>query len=233
MSKITLGSEKGKLVRNQVRPNQDYLQKWDLYQLEHLNADERAGKASSPTLLPIALGIEDGIVVRNRIKVPQLQTIMKTAGSLGSNEDVSAAVDSYVKYFEEGDGSQSSTPPVTPLDLSISRQTVKLFYLKHANWKFTDHTQFSVDNVPKGVAKNKMFDVLGTVDRGRGLLVLDHNWSPKNLKKFKQSDEDMTKMQFAAKYNLHVSIFQKLEGQGMQTDIIIDPWGDSNENIDP
>lgn len=234
-AKIKLGSTKGRLTRNMVRPNQDYLKEWDQYQLQHLNADANAGKFSMPTLLPVVVGIENGIMVRDRMRVPQLQTVMGNSGALGSDTNVAAAVDSYIEYFVGQDGSQSSTPP-TPLDLSISRQTVKLFYLKHDNWTFTDHTQFSVDNVPQGVAKNKMFDVIGTVDNDRGLLVLDHNWSPKNLKNFKHTkadDSEMTKKQFAAKYNLHVSIFQELEGQPMRTDIIIDPWGDSNGDIEP
>jgi len=218
---ITLGSKKGKLSRNQVRPNQDYLKDWDDYQLLHLNADADAGKVSEPTLLPVILGIKDGIIVRDRIKVPQLQTIMGNSGTLASDSNVAAAVDSYVDFFKAQDGSQSATPP-TPLDLNIARPTVKLFYLTHDNWTFTDHTQFSVDNVPNGIAKTKMFDVLGTIDGGRGLLVLDHNWTP-------NSDRGKNN-KFAAKYNLHVSVFQ---GDDMRTDIIIDPFGNSNSGVDP
>ncbi len=214
---ITRGPTRGKLSRNQIRPNQDYLKTWDDYQLLHLNADADRGEVSEdPILLPIVLGIKDGIIIRDRIKVPQLQTIMGTAGALGQNAKVAVAVDSYVDFFKAQDGSQSATPP-TPLDLNIARPTVKLFYLTHDNWTFTDHTQFSVDNVPPGLAENKMFEVMGTVDGGRGLLVMDHNWTRPNS-------------QFAAKYNLHVSIFQ---GDGMRTDIIIDPRGNSNTNVDP
>ena len=224
MTEITRGPKKGPLKRNQIRPNQDYLETWDDYQLKHLNADAAAGKVSAPTLMPVMLGIKDGIVVRDRIKVPQLQTIMDKSRALAKNHDVASATKSYVEFFKGQDGSQSSTPP-TPLDLEIARPTVKLFYLLHENWTYTDHTQFSVDNVPPGVAKNKMFDVLGTVDNGRGLLVLDHNWT--------HHDNRKKEKHFAAKYNLHVSIAQKIGSEMGRTDIIIDPWGNNNDDVDP
>jgi len=229
MSKITLGPKKGKLVRNQIRPNQDYLQEWDEYQLKYLNADMAAGKVSdAPILLPIQVGIEDGIMVRDRIKVPQLQTIMGNAGGLESDTKVAAAVDSYIKFFVDQDGSQSATPP-TPLDMNIARHTMKLFYLKHDNWKFTDHTQYSVDNVPPGLAKTKMFDVLGTVDNGRGLLVHDHCWTWDDEGKGKSAE----RKKFTKKYNLHVSVFQRQGEAEYRTDIIIDPWGNQNDDVDP
>lgn len=219
------------LNRNEIVPNQEYLSKWDDYQLEHLNADADAGKASDdPILLPIWVGIEDGIIVRNRIKVPQLQSIMDNAGDTGKSKKVAAAVGSYIDYFQERDNSQSSTP-ASPLDVNIGRETVKLFYLKHGNWTFTDHTQYSVDNVPEGVSEKQMFEVLGTVDNGRGLLVLDHNWTRFDQGMSKKKDKD--KWRFATKFNLHVSVFQEQKGTEYRTDIIIDPWGNNNDDLDP
>lgn len=227
--KIKRAEKPGSFNRNEIVANQDYLYDWDTYQLEYLNADANAGEVSSdPILLPIWVGIEDGVMVRNRIKVPQLQSIMGNAGELASDENVKAAVGSYMKFFERNDGSQSSVP-ATPLDLNIARHTVKLFYLKHKNWIFTDHIQFSVDNVPKGLAKNKMFKILGTIDGGRGLLVHDLCWTKDDEGKAKKKED----LRFAAKYNLHVSVFQNQKGTEYRTDIIIDPWGNNNDGVDP
>lgn len=202
-----------KLTRGSIKANQNFLRRWDAYQLEWLNSPNFTKEKA--LFLPISVDISGGVMRRNRIKVPQVKSIMANAGALANDMRVTGAVQSYYDFFEAQDGSQSGTPP-TPLDFYVNCPVVHLFHLRRDNWEFTDHTQFSVDNVPKGVALNKMFDVLGIIDDGQGLLVMNNNWTPGNTDKFR------------AKYNLHVSIFQEINDEEMRTDIIIDPGGNTN-----
>lgn len=202
-------------TKSDIKANQNYLRTWDKYRLEWMNTDEYAQGSTKPLLLPINVNIAGGIMQRSRIKTPQLRTIMGNAGPVGNEARVAEAVHGYYKFFDAQDTTQSGTPP-SPLDFNISCPVIHLFHLPRENWKFTDHTQFSVDNVPPGIKKNKLFEILGVVDNGRGLMVANHNWRKKG------------NTPFAMKFNLHVSILQENDGQEMRTDIIIDPIGNSD-----
>lgn len=206
--------------RSEIAANQDYLKEWDDYQVDFLNgehfdpenSDERA------LLLPISVDIDDGIIKRHRIQTPQLTSLWDKAEKL-VNEDSAWAFKSYMNFFEPIDSQQSGSPS-TPLDFDLNSRAYMMFHLPRANWTFTDHTQFSVDNISKGRLK-EAFEVVGTFDDCHGLLIQNKNWQHKGKKTFK------------AKYNLHVSIHQvekdtKGTDVDMRTDIIIDPGSRNN-----
>jgi len=219
-----------RITRDNIKVNQRYLKRWDKYQLEWLNSDAFKSGSKKPLLLPITVDIRGGVMRRSRIKVPQLQTILAQTDLMNTNADVKAAFDSYFEFFEPQDGSQSGTPPETPLDFNINCPVIHLFYLDRDNWEFTDHTQFSVDNVPAECVDKDLFDVLDVFDDNRAMLVMNHNWTPDAA-----NPEDRKNYM---KYNLHVSIYQdvkafdeddNVEVREVRTDIIIDPGGNSNQ----
>lgn len=197
-----------KFRRGDIKANQKYLKKWDAYQLDWLNSDEYSDE--QPLLLPISVDIRGGEMKRHRVKTPELKTLIKTMSF--KDEALKTALGSYVDYFASIDEQQSGAP-ATPLDFNISCCVYHLFYLPRENWRFTRKTQFSVSNVTSKQA-DEAFDVVGTFADGRGLVVLNKNWKPEDVENF------------SAKYNLHVSIYQDVDGQEMRTDIIIDPLMD-------
>ena len=207
--------------RSEIAANQDYLKEWDDYQVDFLNGEDFDPKNSDERalLLPISVDIDDGVIKRHRIQTPQLTTLWDKAKSL-INDDSAWAYKSYMTFFEPIDGQQSGAPS-TPLDFDLNSRVYMMCHLPRANWTFTDHTQFSVDNIPKGHLKDA-FEVVGIFDEGHGLLVHNKNWQKPGKKTF------------LAKYNLHVSIHQSEKNNkgkevDMRTDIIIDPGSRGNQ----
>ena len=203
--------------RSEIAANQKYLKDWDDYQVDFLNGEYFDPKKSDERtlLLPISVDIDDGIVKRHRIQTPQLTSLWDKAEKL-VDKDSAWAFESYMKFFKPIDDQQSGSPS-TPLDFNLNSRVYMIFHLPRANWTFTDHTQFSIDNISEGHIK-KAFEVIGTFNDGHSLLVHNKNWQPKGKKTFK------------AKYNLHVSIHQVEDNKDMWTDIIIDP-GMNNGDI--
>ncbi len=230
-----------KITRGEITANQNYLRKWDHYQLDWMNSKEFQSGSKKPLLLPINVDIKGGNVHRTRIKVPQLETIVNAATQLTGMAGVSDAVQSYIDFFGDHDRNQSGTPP-TPLDFAINCPVVHVFHLPRENWTFTDHTQYSVDNVPalcgSKEGPNDLFEILGTSPDGHSLFVMNHNWAPDNafvqrLVAATTKEEASTAVlpeigKFRMKYNLHVSITQTTQGEQMCTDIIIDPGSNSD-----
>jgi len=215
-----------KFRRGDIKANQEYLKDWDEYQLDRLNSPDFTKKTQKqPLLLPISVDIDDGIIKRHRITAPSLQSLWPKVGKLGG-KDAARAYEGYVEFFAPIEGQQSGAP-ATPLDFNINTPVIMMFHLPRDNWRFTDHTQFSVDNVLSR-DRSKAFKVIGTFDNGHGLLVLNKCWEKK------------TGVSFDMKYNLHVSIIQPGRSKTkngysdtiMQTDIIIDP-GSNNSTKGP
>jgi len=215
--------------KSQIHTNQEYLKDWDEYQRDFLNSkdfdldnpDEHA------LLLPISVDIKDGIIDRHRIRTPQLSDLLGDAKSLLDKES-KWAVESYMEFFKPIDDQQSGTPP-TPLDIEVNSRVYMMFHLPRENWTFTDHTQFSVDNIAKGQLKDA-YEVVGVFNDGHSLLVHNKNWQDpkaKGNKPAKVKGKAPSKS-FYAKYNLHVSIHQEQDGMDMRTDIIIDPGNNNN-----
>ncbi|WP_017932544.1 hypothetical protein [Robiginitomaculum antarcticum] len=215
-----------RFTKDDIKANQEYLKDWDDYQLDWLNSSDFTQETKgAPLLLPISVDIDEGIIKRHRIKVPDLESLWPKVAGLGG-QGAQAAYGGYVKFFEPIDGQQSGVPS-TPLDFNINTPVIMLFHLSRDNWRFTDNTQFSVDNVPKG-HQDEAFEVIGTFDSGHGLMVLNKCWE-------KEKGET-----FDLKYNLHVSIIQpgrikvgeNYEDTIMRTDIIVDP-GTNNDTKGP
>jgi len=216
-----------KISRDQIRANQDYLAEWDEYQWTHLESKNFSLEA--PLLLPISIDINEGIVDRNRIKLnlldPLWEKVANKAGSAGKNAFIS-----YEKFFEK-ERKQSATPS-TPIDFFISCPVLFLFHLPRENWRFNTKpgkVPFTVDGMSPGKMKHA-FDILGTFDNDRGLLVLNKNWTKDNGPQ-------------THKYNLHVCVSQDVnvptnpfgkpsgyKKKIAETDIIIDPGMGSDDS---
>jgi len=224
-----------KLTRGNIKANQAYLKKWEDYQDNWVDSKEFT--TDRPILLPITVDIRDGIMHRTRVKTPQLQTIMDNAPRLAVHPKIAVAVDSYKDFFDSHDRSQSGTPP-TPLDFSVRCPVVHVFHLPRENWTFTDHTQYSVDNIPELCAPTDLFEVLGVSRDRHTLFLLNNNWTPDQrfvdrmvaeTPKDKRANMILPVLgKFRMKYNLHVSIAQEIDGTQMRTDIIIDPGSDND-----
>ena len=210
--------------KSQIHTNQDYLKEWDDYQLEFLNSEKFCldNPLEHALLLPISVDIKDGIIDRHRIRTPQLKGLLDDAKTL-LDDDSTGAIESYVEFFDPIDGQQSGSPS-TPLDFDLNTRVYMLFHFPRENWTFTDHTQFSVDNIAKGQLKDA-FEVVGTFNEGHSLLVHNKNWQDPKVKGNKPAKVKgkAPSKSFLAKYNLHVSIHQVQDGEDMRTDIIIDP----------
>ena len=210
--------------KSQIHTNQDYLKEWDDYQLKFLNSEKFCldNPLEHALLLPISVDIKDGIIDRHRIRTPQLKGLLDNAKRL-LDDDSTGAIDSYVEFFDPIDGQQSGSPS-TPLDFDLNSRVYMLFHLPRKNWTFTEHTQFSVDNIAKGQLKDA-FEVVGTFNEGHSLLVHNKNWQDPKVKGNKPAKVKgkAPSKSFLAKYNLHVSIHQVQDGEDMRTDIIIDP----------
>jgi len=158
------------------------------------------------------------VIARDRIKAARIAELKPMMTDV--NGRIESAADAYLNYFDSVDNARSfaeSNALPTPLDLQIKTRVFHIFYLPRSNWKFTDSIQFSVSNMNQADFSSA-FKVMGTFDGGQGLIVPNKNWQP-------ESGEAIT-----AKYNLHVSIVQEIDGVPMQTDIIIDPGVGNNGN---
>lgn len=197
-------------IKGNVRANANYLKEWDEFQKKH--------PSKFPILLPLAVSMEKGIIVRNRIKSGD---IAKMRDSLltefkehchnpnGYLEDkynpghFQTMLDDYIKAFAS-DNNEAPRPP-TPLDFVMNRPVWILFQLPQRNWKFSKERQFSTENDRDDFARN--FEKIATFDKRNMLLLANHcRSSPKDLK-----------------YSLHVTISQKQDAKRVRTDIIIDP----------
>lgn len=199
--------------------NQEFLSEWDQYQKDWL--DNGGSSSKRAIILPITVDIDNGVISRDRIKGPEIQNFL-LSGTV-SDDRVRAAMEHYVEYFASIDGAQlrqESASLPTPLDLNIETQVLHMFYFPRENWKFTDHTQFSVSNMNQAVF-SEAFKVVGTFAGGQGLIVLN---------KFLKSDAGVP---VTAKYNLHLTISQTENGQEYATDIIIDPGVGNNGSHGP
>lgn len=194
--------------KSALKPNQKYLKDWD----DYLAA--RPGK--TPILLPIAVDIEDGEIVRNRIKAGDVEKVISRckkelpkylSDKLINPHDTSSIFEDYIEYFKDIDGAQG--PVATPLDLSTPKAVWVLFYLPRENWKFSKDRQYSTENDRDDLLRN--FEKICTLD-DRNYLLLANNCrsNPKGLK-----------------FNLHVTISQMIDGIAMETPIIIDPGSDN------
>jgi len=193
-----------------AKANQEYLKSWDDYQ----NSKKKRG----PIFLPLSIDIDDGVFVRDRIRAPAVKKLYKACRSevpsyMLKNEPVipnpETAIKDYLNYFGPIDGVEG--PPVeTPFDLQICQPTFILFHLPRPNWKFTKDCQYSVANDPDDMGRN--FVKICTMDNMNGLLLLNqHRSNPKGLK-----------------FNLHVTIKQKIGRKTYETPIIIDPGTGNN-----
>lgn len=193
--------------KRNLKPNQAYLKNWDEYQ------KDRPGK--TPILMPVAIDIDKGEIVRNRIKAGDIAALKprlkRDLASYMFRKDVNpfhpeAIFDDYIKYFKDMDAAQGPVP--TPLDIEISKPVWMLYYLPRKNWKFTKDRQYSTENDPDDITRN--FEKIGTLNNRNYLLISNRCRSqPSNLK-----------------FNLHVTISQKMDGVKMETPIIIDPRSD-------
>ena len=200
-----------KFKKSKIKPNQKYLKSWDKYQKEALK-DKR--HRSLPLLLPVSVDIDEGIIVRDRIKAnivkdiwakhkKELPDFLFDETKRWGVPDVESVVEDYIRAFPD-DFAQSGLPP-SPLDISIGHPVLLLFHLPRENWTFCEGCQYSVENDTDDMARN--FEKV-CMFGGRKYLILfnRHRSNPKNLK-----------------FNLHVNIHQVQDGKDMWTDIIIDP----------
>lgn len=217
------------------KPNQPYLNAWDCYQQKVIEArlkdKSQTGVGREPILLPVAISItEDGILTRERLTASEVKKAYAKNHKdfpeylrnpdLG-NMDVDKIFKDYINYFQSCDDAhtplESSAGGVknsggrTPLDLSVAMPVLILYYLKPKAWTFTKDCQYSVVGDRDDMRRN--FEKICTLGNMKYLLL--HNRcrsAPKNLK-----------------FNLHVTITQKLGRKKMKTPIIIDPDQTNND----
>lgn len=201
--------------KGDLTANQKYLKDWDDYQAARMK-DKR-----TPILLPVLVSMsEKGELVRSRMEAPQVAKLAKRLkddlphymfNRKMTDFDPKAIFKDYIDYFKAQDGAQGSRPP-TPLDLVVKRPVWNLFYLTPKAWKFSKDKQYSTENDPDDMCRN--FEKIATMDGGNALLLSNRRrCAPKGLK-----------------FNLHVTITQKVDGRTMKTPIIIDP--DTNNDED-
>lgn len=200
--------------KSDIKANEAYLN-WDDYQKTH--------KSKVPLFLPISINLKKGIIERHRIKSDDVgksrknylkefkihcDTYKKHLGGAYKYETFKTMLDEYIKAFED-DTKQAALRP-GPLDFTIKRPVWFLFYLPRTNWTFSPHQQYSMENDRDDHMRN--CEKVCTLDDGNVLLLANNCRSmPENLK-----------------YNLHVTIEQKM-GSGLgYTDIIIDPGMDND-----
>lgn len=203
-------------TKGNFEPNQAYLKEWDEYQL--------TSPRKKPILLPISVSLNKGVVTRFRIKSTDLaakqEDLMKEFEAHCKNpdgyledaytpSDFEEMLDDYIRVFST-DNKQSPFWQ-TPLDLKISRPVWILFHLPDSNIKFSQGRQFSTENDRDDFGRN--FEKITTFEKNDWLLLANHCRSkPKGLK-----------------YNLHVTITQKIDGVTMKTPIVIDPGSDNDD----
>lgn len=188
--------------------NQSYLKDWD--EFASSNRDR-----ANPILLPISVDInENGEITRERMRAPDVKSlyirckdkdipdyILEHADRFG---DAHKTFREYIDYFAPIDGAQGPGIP-SPLDLAIAQPTWMLFHLPKNNWKFTVNKQYSVENDRDDLLRN--FAKVCTMDDMNVLLLSNACLSSPDRLKF----------------NLHVTVFQNVDGRDLETDIIIDP----------
>jgi len=195
--------------------NQSYLEHWDDYQ--------RQFTSDHPILLPMELSLSpEGLIDRERMRAPRVKELylecrdrdfpdhLKDHPKRFGNAD--EVFRDYVDYFAPLDGAQA--PGVrSPLDLSMRHPTWILFYLTNPNWKFSVHRQYSVENDRDDLLRN--FAKVCTLDDRNALLLSNACLS---------APDDL-------KFNLHVTIYQDIDGRPAETDIIIDPGAKNTGGI--
>ena len=204
---------------------QKYLKEWDAYQNKwktssHFNPDQ-------PLLLPISVDIAGGMIVRSRIKSKYVVDLLTQPGnklppSIESGGKKFTVNDIHAHYATRGfpqDANENSGAPLppTPLDFNIRTKVLFLFHLARENWTFSEKKQFTIQDYENS-RSDHIAEVLGTFNNGRGLAVLNKFWIPEG------------QVSHHIKYNLHITITQKIDGRLMATDITIDP-GQNSDNL--
>jgi len=192
--------------------NQSHMAEWDKFTNSH--------KRDHPVLMPIHVDIVDGEIRRSRMSAGEVKRLFKKCKDdfpfymkrepklFDSPREI---FEDYLDHFGPIDGVEG--PDVlTPLDVNINQPTWMLYNLPRKNWKFSKQKQYSVENDYDDLCRN--FVKICTLDNNNVLIMENRNRSqPKGLK-----------------FNLHVAINQKADGQKMVTDIIIDPGSGTNPN---
>jgi hypothetical protein len=212
-------------TKDKIKGSSDFLREWADFQREY---DE-----IGPVLLPVSIGITDGIIDRHRMKSDDVairrEALLrefeahfseseKQIGGAYSPAEFEKALDTYIKWFE-GDEKESTDFALkpSPLDLRITRPVWIMFHAKHEAWKFSEHRQFSIENDRDDHRRNCV--KICTLD-DNNIFLMENRWRIVPL---------------VMKYNLHVTITQNkapdCKGEKCEklfTDIIIDP-GMSNQ----
>jgi len=203
--------------KRDLRVNQNYLKDWDKYQEDRYQPNQLN---QTPILLPVDIGITpDGALTR---ELMDFNRVEKLAAELRNNlpdymfnsdltpHNPDSVFDDYIDYFEAPSRSQGPVPP-TPLDLVVKMPVWTLFYLKPKAWSFSKDIQYSTVNDMDDMTRN--FEKIATMAKNKALLISNRRrCAPKGLK-----------------FNLHVTITQKLDGRVMKTPIIIDPEQDNDQ----
>ena len=202
-----------KFKKDDIRPNQEYLESWDEYQLRAVRNNR---SRREPLLLPVRVDMEDGVITRERIKANDIQKLWNDCKCEVPDElldpanrwafpDMDKVFQDYIDAFPN-DFAESSLPP-SPLDIFCMHPTFILYHLPRENWKFTEASQYSVENDPDDYTRN--FEKICTFENRNYLLISNrHTSGPDDLK-----------------FNLHVTVHQTENGKDLFTPIIIDPAG--------
>ena len=202
--------------KGDIKPNQKYLKDWDDYQAARHQPEQLS---QTPMLLPVAIGIGpngeltrelmdyrdiEKLAVKLREELPDYMFNRKLTA-----HDPEKIFDDFIKYFKAQGGSQGPRPP-TPMDLIVKMPVWTLFYLKPKAWSFSKDIQYSTVNDMDDMTRN--FEKIATLGRNKALLISNRRrCAPKGLK-----------------FNLHVTVTQRLDGRVMKTPIIIDPDQDND-----
>ena len=194
-----------------AKTNPSYLKSWDKY--SNSVADKR-----KTLLLPIKIGIENGIIVRERMNAKDVKLMYAKGRKDISNDwrsnpkllpNPDRAVDHYLKFFRSELNENPLRPP-NPLDLNVNRPVFLMVGLENKNWRFTKAAAYSVYNDMDDHTRN--FFHVATMNSAKGLMLLNRHYSnPKGLK-----------------LDFCVDIKQTINRRRMVTPIIIDPgWGNA------
>ncbi len=206
---------------------QRYLKEWDKYQNKWIAGSDF--DSERPLLLPISVDIASGVIARSRLKSKYVIDLLTRPGNtlpsdIGTGCNKFTLNDIHKHYASRGfpqDANEGGGVPFlpTPLDFNIRTKVLFLFHLPRKNWTFSKHKQFTIDGF-ENTNSDHIVEVLGTFNNGRGLAVFNKFWIPEGQESYN------------IKYNLHVTIAQKIDGNDMSTDIIIDPGSNSDGSTD-